>query len=568
MAERSEGEIRDRSREATADEARGRSADDRPKNGDEARGKSGDDRRNGDDRTSKNGDERSSKNGDEPRGRSGDERSSKNGDERFRGSDEPRGRNGDDRRGGDDRSSKNGDDTRGRGDERSRDDDGRQRDSDSIHERSRLVPPPPPTGPWRSYKEIVAQLGQRVLDAQKPLRILQALRWEGPVEEQFLKNRKELPKVSYEPDLGFDPESKLRELTEIYQDIRRELGKEDKLGRILRETCDEYRTVVEMLRARGTPEFYKFSKRLYGSPKDRFPDDRTTVRDMGFVLYDLLTSIGGERLGPTPPRDIPAQVAALEIQNRLARYFGHSAVRVEVDDTLLADAAAGSDYVKIRSGAAFSKSDIDILEAHEGWVHVATSLNGQAQPVARWLAKGPPRTTAVQEGLAALMEILTFRSTPRRAKKLNDRILAVDKAEDGASFLDVFEWHRTEGYDEDECFQSTHRVFRGGMLEGGAPFTKDASYCKGIVLNYSFMRAAIQQDRAELIPFLFVGKVAHEDIPILYAHVADGIVRPPPYLPPMFQDMNGLAIWICYSTFFSRLSGSAIAQYYAKMLAH
>lgn len=456
--------------------------------------------------------------------------------------------------------------------EKGRDNGDEARVKDDVEpngERTRLVPPPPAVGPWRSYKEILAQLAQRLLEAQRPIRILQALRWDPSVEDQFLKAKgKELPKVGYDPDLGFDPDAKMRELTDIYGDIRRELGKDDKLGKILRETCDEYRQVVEMLRVRGTPEFYRYSKKLYGSPKDKFPDDRTTVRDMGFVLYELLTAIGGERLGPEQPRDIPATAAAQEINARLSRYFGDAAVRVEVDDSLLADAAAGSDYVKIRSGAAFSKSDIDILEAHEGWVHVATSLNGQAQPVARWLAKGPPRTTAVQEGLAALMEILTFRSTPRRAKKLNDRILAVDKAEDGASFLDVFEWHRTEGYDEDECFQSTHRVFRGGVLEGGAPFTKDASYCKGIVLNYAFMRAAIMQDRAYLIPFLFVGKVAHEDIPILYAHVADGIVRPPPYLPPMFDDMNGLAIWICYSTFFSRLSGSAIAQYYAKMLAH
>ena len=43
---------------------------------------------------------------------------------------------------------------------------------------------------------------------------------------------------------------------------------------------------------------------------------------------------------------------------------------MQVDDTLLADAAAGSDYVKIRSGATFTRSDIDILEAHEGWVVV------------------------------------------------------------------------------------------------------------------------------------------------------------------------------------------------------
>lgn len=430
------------------------------------------------------------------------------------------------------------------------------------------MPPLVPARPWRSYKEILAALAQRVLDAQRPIRILQALRWESDVEEQFLRSKqRELPKVTYSPDLGFDPAAKLVELDGILRDAERELGEHDQLGQILRATADEYRQVVRMLTVRGKKEFYAHSKALYGSPKDKFPDGKTRVRDMGFVLYDLLTGIGGETLGPVQRRDITAEMAALELNARFDRFFGGASIRVQVDDSLLADAAAGSDYVKIRSGATFSRSDIDILEAHEGWVHVATSLNGQAQPVARWLGKGPPRTTAVQEGLAALVEIFTFRSTPRRAKKLNDRILAVDKAEDGASFLDVFEWYRTEGYDEDECFQNARRVFRGGLLEGGGPFTKDACYCKGIVLNYAFMRAAIQHDHAALIPFLFVGKVAHEDVPVLYAHMTDGIVRPPPYLPPMFDDMNGLAIWICYSSFFSRLGGTAIAEHYAKMMS-
>ncbi|WP_437478804.1 flavohemoglobin expression-modulating QEGLA motif protein [Sorangium sp. So ce1014] len=431
------------------------------------------------------------------------------------------------------------------------------------------APLPPVAGPWRSYKEILATLAQRVLEAQRPIRILQALRWEAEVEEQFFRSKqRELPRVTYLDDLGFDPAAKQRELEEILRDAERELGKRDRLGQILRTTADEYRKVVTMLMGRGTKAFYTLSRELYGSPKDKLPDGKTSVRDMGFVLYDLLTAIGGERLGPSQQREITAEMAALELNGRFDRFFGGASIRVHVDDSLLADAAAGSDYVKIRSGAMFSRSDVDILEAHEGWVHVATSLNGQAQPVARWLAKGPPRTTAVQEGLAVLLEILTFRSTPRRAKKLNDRILAVDKAEDGASFLDVFEWYRTEGYEEEECFQNARRVFRGGVLAGGAPFTKDACYCKGIVLNYAFMRAAIQNDRAMLIPFLFVGKVAHEDVPVLHAHVTDGIIRPPPYLPPLFDDMNGLAIWICYSSFFSRLGGAALAEHYGRMLEH
>ena len=37
-------------------------------------------------------------------------------------------------------------------------------------------------------------------------------------------------------------------------------------------------------------------------------------------------------------------------------------------------------------------------------------------------------------------------------------------------------------------------------------------------------------------------------------------------LPPIFEDMNGLAIWMCYSSFFSRLGATAIGEYYGKML--
>lgn len=442
-------------------------------------------------------------------------------------------------------------------------------DGDAPPQRPQLVREPKDRGPWRSYKEILAKLAQRVVDAQRPIRILNALRWPNGTEQQFLKSKaRELPEIAYDDsDLGFDPGQKQREFAEILKDITRELGENDELGRILHETASQYHQCVQMLEARGTKKFYEHSRRLYGSAKDSLPDGKTTVREMGLQLYEQLTSIAGERLGLQQPRDFDAHQAAQILNDRLGGFFGDQAgVRVQVDDDLVADAAAGSDYVKIRMGAMFSRRDIDILEAHEVWVHLATSLNGQSQPVARWLAKGPPRTVAVQEGLAALVEILTFRSTPRRAKKLNDRILAVDKAEDGASFIDVFEWYRTEGYEESECYQAAMRVFRGGVVDGNAPFTKDAAYCKGIVLNQAFMLAAIQHDRPELIPFLFVGKVAHEDVPVLHAHTSDGIIKPPPFMPPIFEDMNGLAVWLCHSAFFSSLCKTSIVEHYASSM--
>jgi uncharacterized protein (TIGR02421 family) len=446
-------------------------------------------------------------------------------------------------------------------------------ESDSIvRDKVPSLPPLPAAGPWRSYKEIVSQISQRIVDAQRPIRVLQSIRWDNAVEEQFLKSRgRELPKVDAayyaSLDLGFDPKQKADEFEQIARDIDADLGEADAIGHIMTTTALEYRDVVRMLAARGTPMFYAYSRKLYGSPKDKFPDGKNTVRDLGHVLYDILTKIDEAVLGPRFERTISAEDAAADLNERFARYFADSSVRVEVDDTILADAAAGSDYVKVRSGAKFSPRDIDILEAHEGWVHVATSLNGQQQTVARWLAKGPPRTTAVQEGLAALLEIFTFRTYPRRARRLNDRVLAVDKAEDGASFIDVFEWFRTEGYDEEECFHNTRRIFRGGVIEGGAPFTKDACYCKGIVLNYAFIRSAIQHNHADLIPYLFVGKVAHEDVPVLAHRVTDGVIKPPRYLPVVFRDLNALSIWMAYSTFFSRLGGEEISDHYTKLFA-
>ncbi len=431
------------------------------------------------------------------------------------------------------------------------------------------VPPPPVAGPWRSYKEVVSQLASRIVEAQRPIRVLNAIRWDDSVEEQLKKARyKEMPKVDYAGiELGFDPRERAETFEAIARDIDRELGERDAIGRIMTTTALEYRDVVHMLAARGTPAFYAYSRKLYGSPKDTFPDGRSTVRDLGHLLYEILTNVDDNLLGPQFERTIGAEQAVTILNERFASYFVDAEVSVSADDAIVADAAAGNDYVKIRKGARFSPRDIDILEVHEGWVHVATSLNGQRQTVAKWLAKGPPRTTAVQEGLAALLELFTFRTYPRRARRLNDRLLAVDKAEDGASFLDVFEWFRTEGYDEDECFHAARRVFRGGLLDGGGPFTKDASYCKGIVLNYSFIRTAIQHNHVNLIPFLFVGKVAHEDVPILARRAHDGVVKAPHYLPAIFRDLNGLAVWMAYSTFFGKLGDDAISDHYAKLFA-
>ncbi len=425
--------------------------------------------------------------------------------------------------------------------------------------------------PWRSYKERLAALAQRVVEAQRPVKILDAIKWSPEIFESFRASGwREMPVVTLDDyvrtELGYDPDAAHAEFLDIEKAVIREFGTDDGIARILAETAAEYARVVEMLKARGTRRFYELSRELYGSPKDLLPDDETALRDVALHMYDVLTQLDERALGDIEVADIPAERVVEILNERLTAVFGGGTVRVVLDDGIVADAAAGSDYIKIRAAAMFSERDIRVLEVHEGWVHLATNLNGQNQPVARWLAKGPPRAAATQEGLAALLEVLTYSSSSARARRINDRVLAVDKAEDGATFLDVFEWFRTEGYDEETCFWSTQRVFRGGLLDGGAPFTKDVVYTRGIVETYEFLRTAIAAGHPEQIRWLFVGKVALGDVPLLAAHAHEGIVRPPRFVPELFQNLNGLGIWLGISTLFGRLKRRALRRHYEALL--
>src|SRR5262249_62051342 len=117
-----------------------------------------------------------------------------------------------------------------------------------------------------------------------------------------------------------------------------------------------------------------------------------------------------------------AQQAVVLLSGRLSGYFDEGTpVRVRLSDGIVADAAAGCDYIKIRQDARFSPRDVRLLEVHEGWVHLGTSLNGAGQPVCTFLGKGPPASSLTQEGLAVLTEGLTAGSHPGRARAAADR---------------------------------------------------------------------------------------------------------------------------------------------------
>jgi uncharacterized protein (TIGR02421 family) len=419
------------------------------------------------------------------------------------------------------------------------------------------------------YEELIRSLSDRLVEAQRPIRILDAIKWDDEIERAFFAaGCRALPPVSREyylsRPLPFDPEQKRLEFLSLERAIRRRLGKYNAAGQIMTRMCMEYRQVVDLLTSRGTPAFAALSERLYGGSADCFHAGDPTLADLGRMLSGSLDNLPCDPLlAPDEPK-LDAIEAMQVLSERLTGFFQNpSAVRIRLSDGIVADAAAGSDYIKLRRDARFTLRDLRLLEVHEGWVHLGTTLNGQHQPICTFLSKGPPSSTLTQEGLAVLTEVLAFASHPARVRRLAHRIQGVALAEAGADFLDVYRFFLDAGYEPRESYQQAMRIFRGSLPAGCGPFTKDLCYSKGFVHLYNFMRLAVSHGKVHRLPLLFCGKTNLDDFKTLALLADEGLLTPPRYLPPPFADWHALAAWLCYANFFTSLSPKRIAEDYA-----
>ena len=96
--------------------------------------------------------------------------------------------------------------------------------------------------------------------------------------------------------------------------------------------------------------------------------------------------------------------------------------------------------------------------------HVGTTLNGRQQSYATWLGAGSPASPPVRRGWRYSSR--PSRSAPSRTgpSASPDRVMAIDMAERGADFIEVFR-HFVAGPASTTPTRS-QRVFRGGMVEG------------------------------------------------------------------------------------------------------
>jgi uncharacterized protein (TIGR02421 family) len=425
----------------------------------------------------------------------------------------------------------------------------------------------------KKYHQTIHQLSERLVQAQRPIRILDALKWGPEVEAHFFEHRCTALPIVQGPDyyaqrpLKFDLSGKIEEFNQIERDIRRELGQFNSVGLIMQRMCREYCVVLELLGARGTPQFSRYSEQLYGSSSDAFYAGAPTLEDLAVLVSQALTSIQNQTASARDIKQYDTQQAVEILDKRLNHYFADTEKqsRVKISDDIIADAAAGAECIKLRNNAVFSERDLQLLEVHEGWVHLATTLNGLSQPICTFLSKGPPSSTITQEGLAIINEIFTFSSYPKRIQHLTDRITAVHMAENGADFLDIFNFFKARDLSLEESYAKTVRVFRGSCASG-RPFTKDLVYTKGFILIYNYIRLAVQQGLLSRISLLFIGKTTLEDLQVLNDLLEEGLLIAPKYVPPQFADLAALSSWMCYSLFLNQLDLKRLASEYKGIL--
>jgi uncharacterized protein (TIGR02421 family) len=385
-----------------------------------------------------------------------------------------------------------------------------------------------------NIKKEIHSISQKLNQAAKGISVIGALSWKPSVKKRFFEsNFEELPIVGPRDyyDLSFDPIEKIGQFQEIIQEIEQVLG-EEPVGIILKETAEEWITALRMIQARGTAAMHEFSIKLYGHPNQKLVGSNKTVLEAAKLLHSKVSRM------PSDAKSVSARDMKTELEFRLGYYFGEDKPNIHVAHGLDSDAAAGDGMIVIRGDANLTTKDIDVFEVHEGWVHIGVEVNGRNQPYAKWLERVTPRTEGVQEGLAAFVEFITGATYPKRIKKLTSRVIVVDMVEKGANFLDIFHWHRKMGMDATLAWNSTERVFKGGLVNGFAPFTRDISYLKNMLGIYVLVKRIMNSKHPELLEQLFNGYIVISDIPVLRDLQNQGVVVPPKHVPEIFKKEN------------------------------
>lgn len=414
-----------------------------------------------------------------------------------------------------------------------------------------------------SHKE---KLGKLLLDASEKFRaaakkakILSALSWTPAVSaEFFLSGEDKLPRPQY----AVDRQALEDGIAELEAFAPRLDGKHPVLEWLeanRRSYLDGFRLLLNL----ETDAFYAISTQLYGSPGSVPFGGKLSNRELAGRIGSRLSVCSFGDVTDAPRADADAFVRALE--KRLAERFPSMNVRIETSDQIVAKVAAGMSRVRVRKDAKFAPMELDSLWKHEVETHCLTAQNGSLQSQCPMLVSGGARSTLTQEGLAVFHEIYGHTMAQNRLLRLCDRVEAVAMAVAGADFIEVYRWFLPRTDTKIDAFFSAQRIFRGAILSGGKPFTKDVVYVSGLLGVYAFLNLAVKNQNRPLVEALVCGRSAIEDAGTLAWLRSNGFVDPPKFLPEWLANWEALLSFFCTTALFVEMDGDGYRDYFAKL---
>ncbi|WP_425410158.1 flavohemoglobin expression-modulating QEGLA motif protein [Hyphococcus sp.] len=394
--------------------------------------------------------------------------------------------------------------------------------------------------------------------AEMRLPVLRTISWDRSLADAFFESgEREPPQPAYKK---IDPDPSL----ELVFQARALIDGDSEAHQWLKRFADITEETALLLSVVGTSMFHGHSRALYGGPTSPIADGKSTALDLALRLDQLLTDFDAPAHKLEPPLSLSAENLKARLDRALPDHFGKAAPRVDVTQNVSAKAAAGRDYIKLRQDALFSEADEVQLLQHEALVHIATGMNGAAQPHFPVLGEAFPGNARTQEGLAVFAEFISGSLDPRRFKRLADRVIAIDMSANGADFLELYQFFREQSeFDAPfEAFESARRVVRGGLVNGGGPCTKDSIYLQGLLEVHNYLRAAIRTGDAAFIRLLFVGKIDLEDLNAMRFLRDAGLLAEPEYMPPWAKDLRYLLSYLAYSTFLNEIDLKSVSARY------
>jgi uncharacterized protein (TIGR02421 family) len=443
----------------------------------------------------------------------------------------------------------------------------------------------------RRARALVSRLAEVLGDTKKKGYLLEQIAWPRSVEERFFAHGgTRLPEVEYVVD---------RDGNEAHiADLAREraaIDGDDVLAGWARRVLDSRIAESRLLLAVGTRAFTDVSRELYGgartpffvAPTSRAPTSGAEAHDgtpgaRGLVvrappaphhgthlaladhLLHRIQTHGWDEASDPEETPLDAQAFGETVRAHVDRMRPRMDVEISIDPGCTAKVLAGMRRVRIRPDATFPRDEAEGLWHHEVETHALTAQNGHAQVEAPFLSSGGPRTTRTQEGLAVFSELYNRVLTTRRIERLALRVKLVDMAEQGASFLDVYGCLVDRGSSERDAYLDAQRICRGGLVEGGAPFTKDACYVAGLCHVYAFLNAFVRGGFRDETELLVCGRIDLEDIAALVHLRALGILSRPRHRPRWLRHWDTLLPYFAFSSFMQSVDLAPVeAQYRA-----